>query len=70
MMDVREALAGLMHEIWAVWANHMLAHMTEDNVSRWIRQINTQYQDLSEDEKESDRHQAERILRFLQSITS
>ena len=34
-------------------------------VERWSRQMNTEYYDLSEQEKESDRHEADRILAVL-----
>jgi hypothetical protein len=34
---------------------------------RWERQMNTLYKDLPEGEKESDRHQADKILKLLAS---
>jgi len=34
-------------------------------VDRWMRQMRTKYDDLSEREKESDRREAERILRII-----
>ncbi|MHA1280593.1 MAG: hypothetical protein ACTSQ8_25840 [Candidatus Helarchaeota archaeon] len=36
-------------------------------VKRWTRQMNTIYEDLSEEEKESDRKEADRILKIIQS---
>lgn len=39
--------------------------MPMDKFHRWQRQMNTEYADLTEDEKESDRRQADRILALL-----
>jgi len=37
-----------------------------DQVVKWHRQIETPYDELSEKEKESDRHQADKVLKLLQ----
>jgi len=34
----------------------------KDKLTRWERQMNTRYADLPEDEKESDRHQADKVI--------
>jgi hypothetical protein len=34
-------------------------------VERWTRQMNTKYKDLSEEEKNSDREEAERVIGVL-----
>ena len=34
----------------------------------WQRQMNTKYGELSEKEKESDRHQADKIIKMLKEI--
>jgi hypothetical protein len=33
-----------------------------EKVARWLRQVNTDYEKLTEQEKESDRHQADKVL--------
>ncbi len=35
-------------------------------VARWTRQMNTPYADLPENEKESDREEADKIIAILQ----
>lgn len=35
-------------------------------VERWMRQMKTEYQDLSEAEKRSDRREADKFIRLLQ----
>lgn len=66
-----EALAALEHEQWAHWTKYMLdtlqpflnghpdSHLI---IGRWLRQIDTPYADLSEQEKESDRVWARKAL--------
>jgi hypothetical protein len=65
--DLLEQLAALEHEQWARWTEHMLNNLTPDNIARWRQQIATPYADLSEQEKESDREWARRILALLRS---
>ena len=60
-MDV-ERLADLEHEQWAHWTRYMLDNLTPENTERWRRQIDTPYADLSEQEKESDREWARRVV--------
>ena len=40
--------------------------MPQHLVERWMRQMQTDYQNLSEQEKQSDREQAQKILDSLQ----
>lgn len=71
-----EELARYEHERWARWQSylHYLCIKHEDGtftipkekVDRWNKQINTNYQDLSEEEKESDRVGARQILKILE----
>jgi hypothetical protein len=77
MNDLREQLAALDHEQWAGWMNYLFEKSEEGEdgsviipkllVLRWKRQMNTPYTDLSEDEKESDRAEADKVLRLIQS---
>jgi hypothetical protein len=63
MMDqLIEQLANLEHHQWAHWTRHMLDNMTDENIARWRRQIDTPYSQLSEDEKNSDREWAIKSL--------
>ena len=60
-----EKLAALEHEQWAHWTRYMLDNLTPENIERWKRQIETPYSDLTENEKESDRNWARRVLDIL-----
>ena len=63
-----EMLAEFAHKQWSGWMKHLFSKctITEDGVAiiprwavdRWARQMNTPYQALSEEEKESDRKEA------------
>ena len=43
----------------------MLDNLTEENVARWRQQIEMDYQDLSESEKESDRQWARKAIEVV-----
>ncbi len=76
MSDLREQLAALEHAQWAGWMKYLFEKSTESGdgnveipailVDRWKRQMNTSYVDLSENEKESDRAEADKVLRVIQ----
>ncbi len=64
-MNREEILAEIQHEIWSHWMKYMFSICVENSdggsviipkekVLRWKRQLNTQYKDLSPDEKLSD----------------
>lgn len=67
--ELFEKLAEKEHERWAHWQKYMFTVCKENPnnkdeliipawaVKRWTRQINTEYEDLSEKEKNSDREQ-------------
>ncbi len=72
--ELRERLAALSHEIWADWMKYQFSKcapldfrltIPEWAVTRWSRQINTPYAELSEAEKALDREQADKILGVL-----
>ncbi len=75
MDGLRERLSDKQHEIWSHWMAWVfkICPANEDGsvtispelVQRWTRQINTPYAELSEGEKESDRHQADKILKVI-----
>ncbi len=60
-----ERLAKLEHEQWAHWTRYMLDNLTDENIARWRRQIETPYAELSEEEKESDRKWARKVIEIV-----
>lgn len=73
---VREELAALAHEQWSEWMKYLFSNCVENPysgelvlpkwaVDRWRRQMNTPYAELPEDEKQSDRVEADRVLSRL-----
>lgn len=70
---LREALADYAHAAWSGWMQYMFDKsqclggeviIPESLVKRWKRQMTTTYADLSEDEKTSDRKEADKILKL------
>jgi hypothetical protein len=71
----KERLARLAHEQWSGWMEHLFERGVQrpdgvfcidpEFVARWRRQMKTPYDDLPEHEKESDRHEANRVLREI-----
>jgi len=73
---MREALAAVAHVMWVHWMQYFLSQLggsddpaywelSDDLVQRWRRQMNTLYSDLPEEEKESDRREADRMIDAL-----
>jgi hypothetical protein len=72
---MRERLAELAHVMWSGWMVYLFSFgegmpdgtfvMDADKVRRWKRQMNTPYAHLLEEEKESDRIEADRIIRVF-----
>lgn len=70
--DLRETLADLEHRQWAHWTRYFLEQMgkkfgqeqvmQDADVQRWLRQCDTAYADLTEEEKEKDRVWANYVL--------
>ena len=75
LLSVRESLSSYAHNTWAGWMKYMFEKsvlnsdgtltMPKWAVERWSRQMNTLYSDLPEEEKESDRDEADRILSII-----
>lgn len=77
-----EAVAEECHNQWAGWTQYLLSKCVEIEYApgvmrklvpgwaeeRWTRQIKTAYADLPEDEKESDRVEARKILSALDRV--
>ena len=65
MIELREKLADLEHQQWAHWTKYMLDNLTPENIARWKKQIETDYKDLTEKEKESDRVWADKVQKTI-----
>jgi hypothetical protein len=72
-----EAHADLEHEIWSHWMHYLFSKMEvtmdgmlipQELVDRWYRQMETEYKDLSEEEKQSDRDQVYKHIDLLKGI--
>lgn len=63
--ELTELLADLAHRQWSGWTRWMIDKFSPEMVERWERQIKTPYSELSEQEKDSDRNEARKLLRFL-----
>ena len=74
--ELREVLAEYAHQAWSGWMDYMFAHSVATGgdgsemipaylVDRWERQAATVYADLPEDEKKSDRAEADKILAIV-----
>jgi hypothetical protein len=71
-----EELAALEHQRWAHWQKYVHDRgkrqpdgsivLPPDLVARWERQINTQYADLTTEEKDSDREQVKKYRPLLE----
>lgn len=69
---LRESLAAQAHDSWAGWMKYLFSKSAENAdgtvtipawaVERWKRQVATGYAWLSEDEKKSDREEADKYL--------
>lgn len=63
--ELREKIAELEHEQWSHWFKYMRDNGTMENIARWCVQAETDYQDLSEKEKDSDRKWADIVLTLI-----
>ena len=73
--ELREQLAALAHQQWSGWMKYLFSKgaFNEDGtwtmpawaVQRWQRQMNTACAALPDDEKESDRFEADKVLALL-----
>jgi hypothetical protein len=68
MPDLLEKLAELEHEQWIHWTSYFLANFTPENHRKWLRQIKTPYAGLTEQEKESDRAWARKVLEVVSPL--
>jgi hypothetical protein len=71
-VSTRELLSDYAHEAWCGWMKYMFskAEINSDGtwtmpqwaVARWQRQMNTKYNELPEEEKKTDREEADKML--------
>lgn len=74
--EMVEEHADFAHSAWSGWMKYLFSKSTsnkdgsetipKDLVDRWKRQLKTDYKDLTEDEKESDRDEAKKVLKIVQ----
>jgi len=72
---LREDLSNLAHEQWSGWMKHLFKQSTKNEdgtvtipqwaVEKWERQMNTPYGELSEQEQNLDRNEADRVLEII-----
>jgi len=72
---IREPLAEYAHVAWAGWMKYLFEKSTRNAdgtvtipawaVERWTRQAETKYADLPENEKDSDRTEADRMIEIM-----
>ena len=71
--NLRETLADESHEIWAHWMRYMFTKIyysqggdwvvPDADIKKWTKQAHTPYSKLSESEKDSDRDQADKLIK-------
>lgn len=72
---LRETLAVYAHTAWAGWMEYLFRFgtmnedgtftMQADKVERWQRQMNTPYDQLTDQERNSDRMESDMIMRLI-----
>jgi len=73
---LRERLAEVAHQQWSGWMRHLFDRstfnedgtvtMSKEDALRWLRQIATPYSELPEEEQESDRKEADKVLAMIE----
>ena len=76
--NLREELAAIEHERWSHWQIYLHGKceinddgsltIPKDLVEQWERQSRTDFKDLEEKEKESDREQVDKYLPILKNF--
>ena len=79
--NIREKLSDQCHKQWSNWIEYLFSKCFSETgqfdkdtgnlvipgwaVERWTRQLRTPYNKLSEEEKDSDRKEADKFIRLL-----
>lgn len=76
-MDLREQLAALAHEQWAAWMAYLFEQSRPNDdgsvtipaslAARWRRQVASDYAGLPDEERESDRIEADKVLEIVRA---
>lgn len=76
--DLKEELAAIEHARWSHWQSYMHGKCTKNAdgsltipkelVDKWENQSHTEYAELTEKEKESDREQVDKYLPLLKDF--
>jgi hypothetical protein len=76
--EIIEKLADIEHQRWIDWQKYLhskcrrnspnFMYFPIEDFDRWERQIATPYSELTEKEKDSDRHQVERYLPIIKQL--
>lgn len=79
MNDIREELAEYAHSQWSGWMKYLFSkcacnpdgsrNISPTLVDRWLRQMNTPYKELPEDEKPSDRKEADGMIEIMKKYS-
>ena len=76
-IELMEKLADIEHQRWADWQAYLHSKcsripdgllISKSNVVHWEHQIKTDYKDLSEQEKDSDREQVMRYFSLIKGV--
>ena len=72
---MKEELAEYAHKAWSGWMKYLFSKSCKQQngdivipkwaAERWIRQSNTKYSELQEDEKNSDRDEADKMIEIF-----
>lgn len=77
LLKLREKLAALEHEQWAHWTDYLFKRLslspnslkvdekTKKDFERWVKQIITPYENLTEKEKDADREWADKVIKTI-----
>jgi hypothetical protein len=75
-IELREQLAEYAHNAWAGWMTYLFSKnivnpdgtftIPAEYVERWYRQMQTAYQELPENEKQSDLKEANEIITIVE----
>ena len=72
--EIRELVAEVSHEIWSHWMKYLFSRCEDDDLGivimhedarHWDRQRKMPYEELTEREKDSDREQADKIIKII-----
>lgn len=74
--ELLESMSEQEHDSWARWMDYLFSQSTENNdgsvtipshlVAKWRRKSTTPYHKLSEEEKESDRTEADKFIGIIE----